>query len=101
MTRPAANPVLEALGITELQLQQLMADAARRKTYLVEVEHAVMAKADEIASLLRSGEITQDTAHGRWESEVLPHLGLRPGRDYDPRNDIVELIPKRRVSSLA
>lgn len=95
------NEVLEELGLTEAQLEAMMARARQSKVVIVEVEWGIYQKWEEIQHLVRTGELTNQAAEVVFETEVFPYLGLRIGQDYDPQTDIVQILPKRRVSSLS
>lgn len=86
--------ILDQLGITELDLAEMMARAARRRILLIHVPLGVYTKAEEIRGALRSCQISQEEAEARWEFEVFPHLGIRPGPDYDPKTDTIQLRVK-------
>lgn len=83
--------ILSQLGLTEADLLDLMARGQRRRILLVEVPFDIYSRAEEIQHMLRGCEIGQEEASARWESEVFPHLGIRPGEDYDPRSDTIQL----------
>lgn len=97
---PENENVLESLGMSELDLQRVIARARRSRTHIVEVDWPIYDKWLEIQALFRAGDLTHQNAETRFEREVFPHLGLRPGVDYDPQADIVNIVPKRPVRSI-
>lgn len=90
----------QGIQVTEGELAEMVSRARRARTLLVEVPWSIYAKWEEIQRCAEAGEIDKELAAARFEQEVFPHLGLRPGVDYDPRADTIDIIPRRTVRSV-
>lgn len=61
---------------------------------------SVLERYREIVKDRREGRLTDESATAAMGSYVMPFVKLKPGQDYDPVQDIIELRPKRAIRSL-
>lgn len=80
--------------------QARMRDHKRARTIKCLVPINALLKFRELKRDLREGRITTDQAHAGIAAYIMPHIKLRPGVDYNPDIDNIQLSLKRAVRSI-
>ena len=92
------NDVLDRLGITEQQLQTMMANGARRgmrRKFSITLPFHVYCAFQEIMHQQKAGEIDIQQAESDFRTKVMPHVGKMPDGFDAARGDCIEFDYER------
>lgn len=54
----------------------------------------------EIRREMNEGRVSEESAASSMATYVMPSVKLKPGIDYDPERDIIELRPRKAIRSI-